>query len=112
MEPGRAGRSDRALRRRPDHRVLEPADRDPRGRRLVADSEILAAVASEEESMAGLLTELVAAPTTLGREEAGQAVMRRAFSGLGMEPVDVPLERAALERHPAGAPFGWDVDGK
>jgi len=62
--------------------------------------------------MAGLIAELVSAPTTLGREEAGQTVMRRAFSGLGMEPVDVPLEREALERHPAAAPFGWDVDGK
>jgi acetylornithine deacetylase len=62
--------------------------------------------------MASLLADLVAAPTTLGREEDGQAVMRRAFSGLGLEPVDVPLERAALEQHPAGAPFSWDVDGK
>ena len=62
--------------------------------------------------MAGLIAELVSAPTTLGREEAGQTVMRRAFSGLGIEPVDVPLERETLERHPAAAPFGWDVDGK
>jgi acetylornithine deacetylase len=62
--------------------------------------------------MADLIAELVAAPTTLGHEESGQEVMRRAFFGLGMEPVDVPLERAALERHPAGAPFSWDVDGK
>ena len=38
--------------------------------------------------------------------------MRRAFSGLGLEPYDVPLDGAALERHPAGAPFGWDVAGK
>jgi acetylornithine deacetylase len=69
-------------------------------------------VAAEEEAMADLIAELVAAPTTLGHEEAGQEVMRRAFSGLGMEPVDVPLERAALERHPAGAPFSWDLNGK
>jgi acetylornithine deacetylase len=62
--------------------------------------------------MAGLLAELVAAPTTLGSEAPGQAVMRRAFAELGMEPVDVPLERATLERHPAGAPFSWDLDGK
>ena len=38
--------------------------------------------------------------------------MRRTFGELGLEPVDVPLEPAALERHPAGAPFSWDVDGK
>jgi acetylornithine deacetylase len=76
------------------------------------DEEILAAVAAEEESMAGLLAELVSAPTTLGREEDGQAVMRRAFSGLGLEPLDVPFERGGLERHPAAAPFSWDVEGK
>ncbi len=62
--------------------------------------------------MAGLIAELVAAPTTLGREEDGQAVMRQAFVGLGMEPVDVPLEREALERHAGGAPFSWDLNGK
>ena len=62
--------------------------------------------------MVALLTELVAAPTVLGSEEPGQAVMRRAFAGLGLEPVDVPLERGELERHPAGAPFSWSVDGK
>ncbi len=62
--------------------------------------------------MVDLLAELVAAPTVLGHEESGQAVMRRTFGELGLEPVDVPLEPAALERHPAGAPFSWDVDGK
>ena len=76
------------------------------------DADILAAVAAGEEATAGLIAELVAAPTTLGREEDGQAVMRRAFVGLGMEPVDVPLEREALERHAGGAPFSWDLNGK
>jgi acetylornithine deacetylase len=54
----------------------------------------------------------VAAPTLLGDEAPGQAVMRRAFTELGLEPFEVPLDPAALERHPAGAPFGWDVSGK
>ena len=76
------------------------------------DAEILAAVAAEAPAMTELLAELVAAPTLLGDEAPGQAVMRRAFADLGLEPFDVPLDRAALERHPAGAPFGWDVDGK
>jgi acetylornithine deacetylase len=76
------------------------------------DRQIAAAVAAEEQGMVDLLSELVAAPTVLGSEESGQTVMRRAFRGLGMDPVDVPLERAALERHPAGAPFSWELDGK
>jgi acetylornithine deacetylase len=76
------------------------------------DGEIVGAVAAEAPAMTDLLAELVAAPTLLGDEAPGQAVMRRAFSELGLEPFEVPLDRAALERHPAGAPFGWDVEGK
>ena len=76
------------------------------------DGEILEAVAAEAPAMTALLTELVAARTLLGDEAAGQAVMRRAFAELGLEPFEVPLDVGALERHPAGAPFGWDVEGK
>jgi acetylornithine deacetylase len=78
----------------------------------VTDADVAAAVAAEEQGMVALLSELVAAPTVLGSEEPGQAVMRRAFAGLGLDPVDVPLEPGELERHPAGAPFSWSVDGK
>jgi acetylornithine deacetylase len=76
------------------------------------EAEILRAVAAEAPAMTDLLAELVAAPTLLGDEAPGQAVMRRAFGELGLEPFEVPLDRSALERHPAGAPFGWDVEGK
>jgi acetylornithine deacetylase len=76
------------------------------------DGEILAAVAAEAPAMVDLLAELVAAPTLLGDEAPGQAVMRRAFEELGLEPFEVPLDAAALDRHPAGAPFSWDVAGK
>ena len=76
------------------------------------DAEILAAVAAEQPAMVDLLSELVAAPTLLGHEEPGQTVMRRAFAALGLEPVDVPLDAAALAAHPAGAPHSWPVEGK
>ena len=76
------------------------------------DAEILAAVAAEGPAMVALLSDLVAAPTLLGSEARGQEIMRRAFIELGLEPCEVPLERAALERHPGAAPFSWDVDGK
>ncbi len=76
------------------------------------DAEILTAVAAEEPAMVDLLTDLVEAPTLLGDEAPGQAIMRRAFAGLGLEPADVPLEREVVEAHPAGAPFSWDVAGK
>ena len=78
----------------------------------MTDADIAAAVAAEEAGMVSLLADLVAAPTVLGHEEPGQAVMRRAFAGLGLAPVDVPLEPGELERHAAGAPFSWSVDGK
>jgi acetylornithine deacetylase len=76
------------------------------------DAEIVAAVAAEEPAMLDLLGTLVEAPTLLGDEAPGQAIMRSAFAQLGLEPLDVPLDAAALAAHPAGAPFGWDVDGK
>jgi acetylornithine deacetylase len=76
------------------------------------DAEILAAVAAEEAAMAELLVELVEAPTLLGDEAPGQAIMRRAFAGLGLEPFDVPLHPEALRGHPGAAPFSWDVAGK
>ncbi len=76
------------------------------------DAEILAAVAAEEPAMAELLADLVGAPTLLGDEAAGQAIMRCAFADVGLEPFDVPLDRAALDGHPGAAPFSWDVAGK
>jgi acetylornithine deacetylase len=74
--------------------------------------EILAAVAAEQSAMVGLLGELVAERTLLGREASGQAVMRRTFAGLGLKPFDVPLDAETIAGHPGGAPFSWDVDGK
>ena len=76
------------------------------------DDDILAAVAAEEAAMVDLLTALVEAPTVLGAEAPGQAIMRRAFAGLGLEPFDVPLDVGALRAHPGGAPFNWDVSEK
>jgi acetylornithine deacetylase len=76
------------------------------------DGEIMAAVAAEQPAMVDLLAELVEAPTLLGREAPGQAIMRRAFVDLGLEPVEVPLSREALAGHPGAAPFSWDVAGK
>ena len=47
--------------------------------------------------MEELLRQLVEAPTTLGNEEPGQAVLRDAFRAVGLEPRDIPLDPAARE---------------
>jgi acetylornithine deacetylase len=78
----------------------------------LTDAAILEAIAAEGELMTALLERLVAAPTTLGHEEAGQVVMEEAFRELGLEPVDVPMDAAALRAHPGHSPFSWDVAGK
>ena len=73
---------------------------------------MLAAIAGQGPAMEDLLVRLVEAPTLLGDEAPGQAVMREAFAGLGLEPVDVPLDPDALSGHPGASPFSWDVEGK
>jgi acetylornithine deacetylase len=79
----------------------------------VADREILDAVVAVEDEMLELLARLVEAPTTLGNEEPGQAIVEEAFRDLlGLEPVDVPLDAGLLRSHPRAAPFDWDVTDK
>src|SRR3954465_9144880 len=79
---------------------------------MVTDEQILDAVAEGRAEMDALLADLVRARPLFGAEAAGQDVMRRAFAGLGLEPVDVPLDAAALRASAAASPFSWDVAGK
>jgi acetylornithine deacetylase len=76
------------------------------------DEEILAAIAAERTAMEELLVRLVEAPTLLGEEAAGQAVMRAAFEDLGLAPRELPLDPDALRAHLGSSPFSWDVTGK
>jgi acetylornithine deacetylase len=78
----------------------------------VADEELVAAVAAEHDWMEELLRRLVEAPTVLGNEEPGQAIMAEALGELGLEPRDVPMDAAVLRAHPLASPFSWDVSGK
>ncbi|MDO8187452.1 ArgE/DapE family deacylase [Conexibacter sp. JD483] len=74
--------------------------------------DIAAAVAAEREWMEQLLARLVAAETTLGNEEAGQALVAAAFADCGLEPLSVPLDAARLRADPHSSPFSWSVEGK
>jgi acetylornithine deacetylase len=78
----------------------------------VGDDDLAAAVAAEADAIEELLTRLVAAPTTLGREEPGQAIVTEALRDAGLAPVDVWMDEGALRAHPLAAPFSWDVSGK
>jgi acetylornithine deacetylase len=62
--------------------------------------------------MNDLLVELVETPTELGREEAGQGIMARAFAECGLEPREIPLDPERLRAHPNASPFSWAVAGK
>jgi acetylornithine deacetylase len=75
-------------------------------------AELDAAVAAEREWMEALLVRLVEAPTTLGQEEAGQAVMEAAFADCGLAPRSIPLDADALRAAPGSSPFSWSVEGK
>ncbi len=76
------------------------------------DEALLDAVAAEAGWMEALLIRLVEAPTVLGAEEAGQAVMESAFLECGLEARGVPLDADALRAAPGSSPFSWDVKGK
>jgi acetylornithine deacetylase len=62
--------------------------------------------------MLELLCELVAAPTELGSEEPGQAIIERAWRECGLASRSVTLDAEALRAHPNASPFSWDVSGK
>lgn len=81
-------------------------------RRTTGPEAILSAVTVEQPAIESLLEELVSAPTLLGHEQSGQAIMRAAFSDLELEPRDVALDAQALRAHPGAAPFSWEISGK
>jgi acetylornithine deacetylase len=78
----------------------------------MTDAEVLDAVAAEAGWMEGLLVRLVEAPTVLGDEERGQAVMEAAWRECGLEPRSVPLDAERLRAAEGASPFSWSVEGK
>lgn len=76
------------------------------------DAEIMDVIAEDAGWMTDLLQRLVRAPTTLGDEEPGQVVISEALTEIGLAPVDVEMDAAALRDHPSASPFDWDVTGK
>jgi acetylornithine deacetylase len=78
----------------------------------MTEAEITAAVAAQTEWMVDVLERLVAAPTVLGAEEAGQVVMEQALRDVGLAPRDVWLDADVLRADPGSSPFSWDVSTK
>ena len=106
----RHGSRGRQLRARLLQRAQDPAD--PRRHGGMTDAELLAAVEAQREWMEDLLVRLTAAPTPLGEEEPGQAVMEAAFADCGLTPRSVWLDAEALKAAPGASPFSWDVSSK
>ena len=77
-----------------------------------SSDDIVAAIAAHRPAIERLLTELVNAQTLLGHEARGQAVMRDAFTDLGLATHEIALDAEALRAHPGGSPFSWDVSFK
>jgi acetylornithine deacetylase len=78
----------------------------------MTDAEVLDAVAAEAGWMEDLLVRLVEAPTVLGAEEAGQAVIESAWRDCGLAPRSVALDAARLREAEGASPFSWSVEGK
>jgi acetylornithine deacetylase len=76
------------------------------------DHRVIDAIAAETDWMTTVLVDLVRAPTVLGNEDVGQAVMRDALRQLDLEPTDVRMDAEAIRAHPGHSPFDWDVEGK
>jgi acetylornithine deacetylase len=69
-------------------------------------------VSAQEHWMTTVLERLIAAPTTLGNEEAGQAVVRSALAECGLRPRDIAMDATAIRSDPNHSPFSWSVEGK
>lgn len=79
---------------------------------VIPAGDILAAVEAERQWMIITLCELIARPTELGREEAGQVIVDQMFRELGLSTRSVFLDPDRLANHPRAAPFDWDVGRK
>jgi acetylornithine deacetylase len=62
--------------------------------------------------MEDLLAALVQAPTTLGDEEPGQALIERALTECGLAPESIWMDAEAIRADPRSSPFSWDLSGK
>jgi acetylornithine deacetylase len=78
----------------------------------VPETEIWAAADAEAEWMVDLLDRLVRAPTVLGNEEPGQAVMEAAFQEIGLHPTSIALDPDTIRADAHHSPFSWDVADK
>jgi len=59
-----------------------------------------------------LASRLVAEPSTLGNEASVMAVMKDSLAGLGMNPVEVPIDPQTLKKNPGFAPVPWDYENR
>ncbi len=78
----------------------------------LTESEIVAAVATQEAEAVALLSELVAQPSLLGDEMGAQAIMRREFAADGLRVHEFAIDEARLRDHPGFSPSIIPYDGR
>ena len=78
----------------------------------LTESEIVAAVATQEAEAVALLSELVAQPSLLGDEMGAQAIMRREFAADGLRVHEFAIDEARLRDHPGYSPSIIPYDGR
>ena len=78
----------------------------------LTESEIVAAVATQEAEAVALLSELVAQPSLLGDEMGAQAIMRREFAAYGLRVHEFAIDEARLRDHPGYSPSIIPYDGR
>ena len=78
----------------------------------LTESEIVAAVATQEAEAVALLSALVAQPSLLGDEMGAQAIMRREFAADGLRVHEFAIDEARLRDHPGYSPSIIPYDGR
>jgi acetylornithine deacetylase len=73
---------------------------------------ILDAVTTLQDEAVAALERLVRCPSTLGQEHAALEEMAQLYESLGLDPIRVPVDAAALATHPGFSPPLIPYDGR
>jgi acetylornithine deacetylase len=76
------------------------------------EEKIIAAVDALGDDILELTMRLVEQPSTLGNEAGAVDLLEKAWRGMGLSPVRVPVDPEKLASHPGFAPVPWSYEGR